>query len=1764
VSNSKRTHQIAGYSIQKTVLETDNSIVFLGTHETKTAYLKLQKISPSSISSIARIQNEYTILKTINHLTCVPQNAELKRHLDSWVLIMPVTHESFSLKEFINYGKVEIKDFLNIAISLADALSRIHEAGIIHKDIKPENVVLSNQGDLKFIDFGTASQIAVEFQDSQNLSALEGTLSYISPELTRRMNRPVDYRTDFYSLGVLYYLMLTGKLPFTSEDPMELVYCHLAKQPKFPSEVSHEVPEVISRIVMKLMAKNSEDRYHSGQGLRKDLELCRQSFLEKGLIPDFEIASYDVPLVLTIPQKLYGREKQQIELIKAFEKSATGSGELVLVSGYSGIGKTVLVNELQKPIVKQKGYFISGKYNQYDSNIPYSAITQAFTSLVRSLLSESQPKIQNIKEKIISTLGENAGIIVDVIPELEHIIGPQSPIPPMSSVESKSRFYRTFQKFVSAFASAEHPLVIFLDDLQWADLSSLDLIKSLLLESSYFLLVGSYRENEVTESHPLTYAMNEIGKNKTVSKISLKPLQLNDMQQLLADTFHRSPEDCLDFAEVVIAKTGGNPFFASEFIRRLHKDGCVQVNTLASCWEWDISRIKSLEVTDNVVDLVTHRLKELSQDSQEILKIAACLGARFDLKTIAELEGTPLSKTVLRIWDAIHNGVVLFGDEFTKYYSMAWQCSQGEATETELEAISPYFTCRFLHDRVQQAAYDSSSKNEKLQFHLRIGRHFNQLMTGANQEYLLEAVNHLNQAHQLITEPIEIDKLVTLNLRAAQKSQDSTAYQAALEFVRFALALPEAENWNNAYERSFEFYLLGGRCCGLLGHVDEAEKFLMKALNNSQSPVDSGKIYAIRLNQLAAVGRYPEAITEGLKALELLGIHLPATHVPEDVGSYFMKEYQFYLQFRNEKGIQALYDLPVSRSVEHDLVISICASMLDCVFIAASHYYGVMAVTMINQTIRKGNTSFSPIGYQSIAIVLSAGFRNYDDAYELGALSLRVNDEIFKNKAISSTLVYVFATMFLPLKKSYQEVYDLYERAYKEGVDSGDQLFSAYAAVGLGRLSLMWSKKNLLSAVESFDKQLARVKKINNFAMGEMLASQKGEAMNFLGLTSSLDSIDYNHFNDTHYRDTFKSAPLFNTFSSLLLIGRLFHYGKFADASKVALESNFTAIESMILDQVTYRFFSAMAHAAYCRDADESEKVKLMAEFNKHRAILIDLSKSAPMNFAWIENLLSAELSYLESKDGMETVLKYYDLAIGQAKESGLIFFAALCAERAGRTWLVWGHEKIAYVYLADAYALYENFACKKKMALLQQEFPDLQTRTSSHTQKSFGSTQQSTSYMTSAMLDVGAIIKASQAISGEIIQEKLLIKLLQIAQENAGAQTACLILSNDGQVFVRAHSEGSGMNLVNIEATAYDKMAQSVFREALRTQEPVVLDQALTDSRYKSDPYIEKNKNKSILCMPILNHGRIAGYLYLENNLSSGAFSPDRVQVLKILASQAAVSLENASLYHDLEGRVQLRTQELNQSLVTLRETQAQLAHSSKMSALGLMAGGIAHEINTPLTTIRLHAERLEMRLEAKKLDAEMILKVSQSITKTVDHIAKIITGLRQFSRDGSSDPMVSVNVHEILDQTLALCQERFRKSNVIIECGHIDPQLSILGRPTEISQVILNLLNNSFDAIHEQKNSWIRIEAIGHDEGVVIFSLTDSGAGIDAKSREKLFQPFFTTKDIGKGTGLGLSISRGIIERHGGQLYYDETCANTRFIIRLKKADSIQGKVA
>lgn len=1516
-------HILFSYQITESLYESTSSLVCRGLRQTdgKAVVLKYLRAEHPSLETIARFQREFERIcklhRALGSATLANGIIEayaLETFEHRWVMVL----EDFggeSLARLQCAGRLNVGDFLKLALAVTEILAKLHRQQVIHKDINPSNIVFNpTSGEVKLIDFGIASELAYEHPTFQNTQGLEGTWAYLSPEQTGRMNRVVDYRTDFYSLGVTFYELLTGQLPFQSQDMLELVHCHIAQQPTPPHALKLEIPLILSQIILKLMAKNAEDRYQSAHGLQADLLTCLHQWQATARIAAFPLAQQDVIDRFQIPQNLYGRAAETQRLLSAFERVSQGVSEMMLVAGYAGIGKSALVQEVYKPITQRHGYFITGKFDQLQRDIPYASLVQAFRSLIRELLTEAEETIAIWRKELLAALGFNAQVIIQVIPEVELIIGPQPAVPDLLPMEAQNRFHLTFQNFIQVFTQPEHPLVIFLDDLQWADGASLKLIQSLMVagNSRYLLLIGAYRDNEVDAAHPLMLMIDTIKQAGTiVHEIVLAPLDLQHTTQLMMDTFHCSTGTVAQLADLVFFKTNGNPFFLNEFLKALYAEALVTFHHGSNQWQWELPQIQARNITDNVVVLMANKVQKLPQQTLAPLQLAACLGNKFDLATLAVVYGKSSYQTAHDLWNAVVEGLLI---PLTDTYQLL--AIEGEITELTDGITVSY---KFVHDRVQQAVYSLIPTQEKPLIHRQIGlRLLHRAPSVEQDQHIFTITNQLNQGWQLLEHTNERNELAHLNLLAGQKAKRSAAYQPAYTYLKTGLALltgtgldesactrnTRREHWQQQYALSLALYEEAIEAAYLNGDYSSMEQLATIVLDQAATDLDKINVYKVKIQALIAQSKYLESIQTGRQILATLGVTFAEPISPESIFAAI----QTIRSTLVGQNLMRLADLPEMTDPTQRAIMEILDNIFVSSFMASPELAPLLVAHAVNLSMQYGNTSESIAAYVSYSMMLSSLLEDYDTSYQLGQLALHLLKQLNAQKLTARTYVLI-AGYVRHWKEPLRQTLVCLHEGYQSGLDTGDFTFAVNCLVTHAVFSCLTGRE-LPEIHQEMVQCRETVIKFNERAGINALNVYHQLVLNLRGLADHPSHLRGQAYDEEQmlpiYLETNDHAALFSLYFIKTLLCYLFHdfqqavvYSTQAETGKQnQAGSSFAPVANL---------FDSLARLGVFFESGAIEQAHILNKVAANQEKLKLWAYHAPMNYLHKFYLVEAERARVLGNDS--EARDYYDQAIDLAIENEYLNEEALAYELAGCFYLTKGQTRLAHQYLRDAHYAYQRWGAIAKVKDLEQRYPHLLLRSTSSTPRTGLTTTTTSTGQSAAMLDLTSVLKASQAISGEIQLDKLLDKLMKIVIENAGAQRGYLLLERKGQWWIEAEGmieqgaiADTGMPEVTtqqaIPITTSNRLATTIVNYVTRTKEAVVLDDAAQSSRFTQDPYIRHTQPKSVLCTPLLNQGKLTAILYLENNLTTNAFTQERLEVLNLLSAQAAISLENARLY--------------------------------------------------------------------------------------------------------------------------------------------------------------------------------------------------------------------------------------------------------------------------
>lgn len=1748
---------LPGYHVRALVHRGAGFTVYRGTRDRDAlpVVIKIPTKEYPSLGELTRLKQEYEVATSLG-VPGVVSCCGLEKHGNALALIMKDSG-GVSLKEIARGAPLELGFFLDVAIRVAETLALVHERGIIHKNIKPSNIVATRDGRVvELIDFGVASLLSTQLQrEPSSSSFIEGTLTHISPEQTGRINRNLDHRSDLYSLGITFYELLTGKLPFQSDDPLEMLHWHLARTPEPPSRLNPAVPEALSGIVRKLMAKTPEERYRTAAGLKADLERCRDARARGEVMSPGDIGNLDRHGVFQIPQKLYGRAAEVATLLAVFDRVCAGPPEMLLVSGYSGIGKSSLVHEVHKPIVARKGNYVAGKFDQYKRNVPYASFVQAFDSLIQQVLAEDARTVEEHRQRLRAALGANARLLIDVIPQIELILGEVPEIPKLYGADAQRRFNETFRSFIRVFTDRERPLVIFLDDLQWADRGTLSLIHLFMTdpEMRYLLLIGAYRDNEVNPHHPMCTLLEELrAAGVRMSEVVLRPFSPADIEELVADTLPGAAADTGPLARLVMRKTLGNPFFVGQLLRSLHQEGFIRFDFAAGSWRWDIESIEKKEYTENVVDLMAGRIKSLDADTQSALKIAACIGNTFDLKTLAKVHGKPLKATALGLWRALKESLVV---PMSEAYKIPRLYDLDELADPKLRALAEGSRYKFLHDRVQQAAYSLIHPEHLKRTHLEVGRRW---LKGASQAEvahdLFEIVGHLNAAIELITDSAELYHLVELNTLAARKAKDASAFGTALQFMSTVLGrLPErafTENYRVAlacYLEAAEAELLNGRNVEAIALINTAERHVVDVLDRCRLGELKVLVYRMMDNFIAA-------FETGRSLLELLGVAVE--RFPTEARLH--EELAATIAAIGGLRMEDLAELP---PMTDPLAIAACRilqEMWSVGFFLGSLSMHVAAMKIVQISAKHGNVVASVFGYMIYAFAQSFFFGNIEEGYQMGLVAMGQYDRL-QCREIGAKVLDMWGGLIQHNKEPLRACRETLRRGFAIGMEVGDYQWAGYCGTNHSHQSLLGDAtlSEAVASVERFMPVLRDYLQNTTYLhliVREAVASlveDKPDPMSFTGaFCNEEELLEFGRkLNDLNV--------LFHFYIPKLAVAVIFGASESYLFLQAAAERNISGATGIWINRLFY-FFQGLVLLELHDAASPGEQAEYVATVQRNIDVLQRRSKLAPRNFAHFVSLLGAELCRIEGRG--DTAMRLYDRAIAEAKDCHFLWVQALANERAAHFYRRRGARTVAGAYLKDARHAYLLWGAHAKVRKLDAAYPELAAEPQRAGQPEL------------AAIDMIAVTRASQAISSELVLGRLLETLMRIVIESAGAQSGQLLLARaDGALVIEALSPAREGLAPPLRVEDCELLPKQVVRYVAQARKTVLLDDAAAAGQFTEDPYIRRVRPSSVLCLPILRLSRLTGLLYLENNLIKGAFTLAKARILEVLAAQAAISIENAQLYDEMEQRVAERTRELV-------EAQRKLVDTAHRAGMAEIATNVLHNVGNALNSVNVSATMIFETLQ--RSSADKLLQVAELLLANGDRLAEFMSSDRgriipaylkklgqaqQNERSGVLAEFGSLqsnvrDIHEMLKlqqahaTTGAALVEKVKLQTLVesaLKVGlavaesvpiEIKEQIAELAprfiARYKVQQILVNLITNAVHAVREYPvhPKQITVRLYEQPDGLVCIEVADNGMGIAPENMTRIFEHGFTTRK--DGHGFGLHASANAAREMGGSL--------------------------
>jgi predicted ATPase/signal transduction histidine kinase len=1650
---------------------------------------------------------------------------------------------------------------LAIGLQVGASLAELHRRDIVHRGVRPDAILYhAPTARAWLIDLGDAVR-----KSERMPHGTRGVprLSYAAPEQTGRIDRPVDQRSDLYALGLVLHRLLTGAPVLRSDDPLEWIHWHLAGTAPVPSEIDRRIPAALSALVLKLIAKSPDERYQSAAALLADLDHCTNQWRLHGRIAAFDLGRFEARERLVISNRLYGREREVQALLDALTQACNGTGRasLLLVEGYAGVGKTALIEQLYRPIVRREGTFIGGKFDQVVRSVPFGALIQAFRGLVRQLLTESEARLARWRDALREALGANGGVLVEVIPEIAFIVGPQPAPAQLGPTEAQNRFQRVLVAFVGALAKPEHPLVLFLDDLQWADAATLGLFEPLLASDEIrgLLLIGACRDQD-TDSGPqlsrLWPALESAGVR--VQRIRLGPLALADLTRLVADTLACAPDAAEPLARLVHAKTGGNPFFVTQFLVALARDGQIRFDAAAGRWTYEIERIAEAPLAENVVALMARSIGRLPARSQYVLTLAACIGNRFDAPTLAVVSEQSEAATASDLAAAVGEGLVL-------------------PVAADAAGVATY---AFLHDRVQQAAYALIPDERRRMLHLTIGR----LLRGRGPQAdvdarrLFDIVHHLDLGLPLIRSRDERLDVAALNLEAGRRAKSSTAHAAALQLFEAGRRLVEPEaRAGAAATLAFEIGLELAESRYLCGQFDAAEGLMAQLIDEADGSIDRARVVRLRSVQLENRSRYADALAESRAGLALFDLVLPDGEAAQ--AAAIEREIAAIEQLAAGRPIGTLVDLPTMADARTRMVMAMLTDVWSAAYILGEPTLArLISATLVRLSLEHGNVEESAYGYVTHAITVGPMRGDFAAGCEWGELALRVNER-FADLRRRAKIQQQFHAHVAPWSRPYETCIAYAREACRNGLESGDFLYAAYAA-GTEAWPAMAATQDLDRFVRDYEPSVALIEKLKNPGFADSLRALLGWARALQGRTAAPLSMSDASFDEAAHVRRYADNPFFTTIHAVARLQLCCLLGSVDEALQAAHHSALTAhrLQGTIWP-LEHDFWHGIARARAADDVPSTTAA--LAALRDAEATYARLARHCPVNFMGQTLLLRAEIACLEGR--AQDAMSHAEQAIEFAAAAPRIRYEALAHETCARLHGVAGRSRVAALHWAAARDRYRRWGAYAKAAALEREQELDGGADVDRGQMALRPAEPGAAGIERAStgaapgtgpgsavgdgLDLVSVMKAGQAIAAEVELDALVPRLLQIAIENAGAERGALVLETEGGAIVSAASLGAAIGGGSSSAADAVALEQStavpvpVVNYVRRTAATLVLSEPEIDDRHGDDAYVAVRRPRSLACLPVQRQGRLIGVLYVDHARVAGAFNEARLAVLQTLAAQAAIAVENARLVAGLKREIDERTRaqaQLGAALAEVERLKDDLEAENSYLRRDLIAN-VSHDLRTPLVSMRGYLEVLVAK--GDRLDAEQRARHLAVAVRQSEHLARLVDELFELAKldfKGITLDRETFALGDLANDVLQKFQlaadgHRINLSAEVrpgLPCVHADLGL--------IERVLENLIGNALRHTPAGGRVTVRLQA---GAGGVEVEVADTGGGIAAADLPHVFDRYYRSAEARRagasGAGLGLAITRRILELHGSRIAVDSTVGvGTRFVFCLPAA--------
>ncbi|RED99824.1 ATP-binding sensor histidine kinase [Marinoscillum furvescens] len=1695
--------------------------------------LKVMKEEFNAHPHSSQLYNEHKYLKNVRSKG-IRAALDLIEANDSPILVLEY-FDGLSLKEWRKNNSPTFIDCLKIAIQIGKSLHKIHTAhNLIHRDISAHNILINDQLETILIDFGLAINVDIKLNIKGMSDQLLGTLPYISPEQTGRVNHAVDYRSDLYSFGVVLYELFTGKLPFESNDPLELIHSHLAIAPESPTNINPQIPEVFSQIILKLLEKDMELRYQSAQGLLNDLQKCLDQAALKVEIQGFELAQNDESGKFRVPSKIYGRDQEISQLLNAISTLGSGKREITLVAGKSGTGKTSLIYEIHKPITQKRGFFIKGKHQQFQKDRPYQAISQAIQSFISLLLSENEEKLARWKSLLQNALGEQGKLLTDLIPNLELIVGKQKKLPVLGINEAQNRFNYIFTQFVKVLATREHPLVLFIDDLQWSDNASLKLLRQLITDPDldHFYFIGAYRDNEVDHTHPLHLIFGDLEKEGISSQlIKLDDLNFEDTHAMVSDTFSVLPEKSRALAHIVHTKTAGNPFFINQFLKSIYEEKLVWYefpqNGHKGAWQWDLQKLEASNFTENVVAFMVEKLRKMPAGIQRQLTLGACIGDRFDLKTLQSIQQVHTESAIMEdLWHAVVEQLLIVEE------------SHGDAALVHhlQPGTDDLLIFRFAHDRIRQAAYELIPENEKAKAHQGIGE---LLLANTNEswqeQHVFSIVNQLNLGIPKPDRGYRIH-LATLNYSAGKKAAATVANELACKHFNIALDVLQTNDWSEDHQLLFDIHLAAMESHFILAEYDEMERIGNLLLRKAKNKHETLQTHNIFVQSYIAQSKHIELIDYGVSILKKNGIRLTTRPQDHHILLGFLKT---KLRIGSKKP-SFFKELPRMEDAYMELLINTMSSISTASYHNYPKLFPLIIFKNVQLSLKHGNCMESIPFYGGYGTILCGVMGEYDAGYEFGKLSLELMENTPDYRpALPKTMV-IFYGFIHHWKKPLRDALAPYEEAYLTALELGDAQYAASAAF----LKACWGLLSGIRIDDLLEDATAHLEKMPSFNQESYLLYMQIVMQGIHALKDTNKPawpLEGSFFSSKEFGKAYKkelqedgTANFHLAYNQMYLNFLFGNYNEALEGSQKTLRllSNVTST----IYVATFHFYDALIRL---RIYLKSPSPKLLRQAKSSLKKLKKWANHAPENFLHKYELVEAE--YRSATKSTKPVKELYASAITHAKEGNYLNELALAHECAGRHYQRNYDEPMQAHHLNEGLRVYQKWGATAKVKTLKEEFPYLGEPASRKIETSF--TEASFSYGSISgnnLLDLSSVLKAASTISSEIQLNKAIPTLLEIITQNAGAQSGAFFLNENDELILAAISsvdEGASM-VPPIPLSDSTETPHTVVNYVRRTHHTVLLDEPVSDERFQKDEYLLAHTIESLLCMPIVHQQKLLGVIYLENRLTRGSFTAERTDLLSLLSGQIAITLHNAILYDTLEQKVAERTTEIEKQKEKLHRQNRQLTELNDEK--DFLISVVSHDLRNPLHLIKGYINLMQKEQDKAQVKEYMDHVVESS--NRMDDFIKRILNVSAINTGDLEVNYIEVQMDKLLQKEFEAFEQQAKEKNITYKI-----QLNLTHLTTAIdtgyfNQIISNLISNAIKYTQPGGEVEVKLEMLEGGDYYRI-SVIDNGQGISSRDQKLLFSKFQKLSAIPTGgedsTGLGLAIVKKYVEAMEGHIW-------------------------